>query len=208
VPLEPEPEQYTYSYPGKNAIPSPPVTEWEPLQRLLKGSDARVRMAAESVRLVPRVKLLCDTGYGFGDPHSRDVLLDHIVDLSNVHEQFAESSMDGMELAEDVILRKGVALQRGPERMEALKARLQYTGYWSDNGNWMDSERMMDSAEPEDNEVAVHWLAPLTYFNRVKSPYVSTGGMVDVNVRVRWCRIAGGCKATRQILVMIKVYIL
>jgi hypothetical protein len=54
------------SYGG--AIPPAPrlaVTEREPFLRRLKGSDARVRMAAETVGLVPRVKLLYDTNDGY-----------------------------------------------------------------------------------------------------------------------------------------------
>jgi hypothetical protein len=93
------------------------------------------------------------------------VLLDHIVDLWGVHEGLNENV-----LSLDVILRNGVVLQRGPERMQALKARLQDQGYRLDN------DKSMERAEPE---LAVHWLAPMTYINRVKSPYISNDGMIE-----------------------------
>jgi hypothetical protein len=74
------------------------------------------------------------------------------VDLSNVDERLAER-IDELVFSRDVILRNGVVLQRGIERMQALKVWLWSTGYWADNGRWTDS------AEPVDGEVVVHWIA-------------------------------------------------
>ncbi|KAJ7739258.1 hypothetical protein DFH07DRAFT_943964 [Mycena maculata] len=85
----------------------PVAAQWNPLLRLLKGTDARVRAAAECVGLVPRIKLLYDT---WGE----DVITDDILDLDGVYENFF---CKDEETFPDMLMREGVKLQRGQDRV-------------------------------------------------------------------------------------------
>ncbi|KAJ7458605.1 hypothetical protein FB451DRAFT_581980 [Mycena latifolia] len=159
IPLEPErnPE-------GKPITQS---AQWDAMLPLLKGTDARLRAAAEHVGLAPRVQLLYEAVW----QTRKDVLTADIVDLWGVHE---EVLFDFPNTAAGVIERNGVVLQCGEERAEFLRARIRkmYEGC-------IYAQPNVEHIQESSAGVAVHWLMHPTELNRVKSAYISEDGMVE-----------------------------
>ncbi|KAF8144870.1 hypothetical protein K438DRAFT_1992335 [Mycena galopus ATCC 62051] len=171
-----------------------PSTQWAAVLPHLKGADAEFRFAAERVGLTPRIQLLYDTAQGQDydgalmarisgnremlDYSGKDVLLDDIVDLFGVHEGLGEyggfGGGDECDRSEDVIVRMGTVLQRGDERVEALRERNRsLTAVHADDYRNPYKPKAYGDGEP------VHWLAPMTYGNRVRTPYLSSDGMIE-----------------------------
>ncbi|KAJ7649161.1 hypothetical protein B0H17DRAFT_1215432 [Mycena rosella] len=169
--------------------PQTPVAccQWDPILRLLKGVDARLRAAAERVGLGPRVQLLYNTYDG------RDVLVDDIVDLFGVHEGF---ELDDLENANEVIMRVGIELQRGEDRAQAQVARVlrAYRSYYG--SYYQDPKHALSSTG-----APVHWLTHMTELNRVKSAYIDGSSMVghqygDAGIFMRVPAVGEGVRAS------------
>ncbi|KAJ7093441.1 hypothetical protein B0H15DRAFT_1020826 [Mycena belliarum] len=153
-------------------MPAPPRFTWvegkrvldtstsmvEPVLQLLKGSDARIRSAAEAAGLETRVRLLYNSGEN-ASGGGNDVLVDHVLNMEEVNEEYDMSVKDEIE-------KGGLILDRGAERAEYLKAK------------GLD-RRWFQKHEPKGG-VPVHWVTQITEANRVGTSYVAFGNSASL----------------------------
>ncbi|KAJ7907627.1 hypothetical protein B0H13DRAFT_2251640 [Mycena leptocephala] len=145
--------------------PRPTALALGPVLRLLKGSDARLRTAAQRVGLATHVKILYDSGEHErdGDGIGHDILTEDVLNMENMSQEYGDLT--------DEIDRRGALLQRGEQRMQDIEAidRKKHGGtrsrrYWHESGG----------AEFE-GAIPVHWVTRITELNRVRSQYVAYG---------------------------------
>jgi hypothetical protein len=145
--------------------PRPTALALGPVLRLLKGSDARLRTAAQRVGLATHVKILYDSGEHErdGDGIGHDILTEDVLNMENVSQEYGDLT--------DEIDRRGALLQRGEQRMQDIEAidRKKHGGtrsrrYWHESGG---AEFV--------GAIPVHWVTRITELNRVRSQYVAYG---------------------------------
>ncbi|KAJ7270721.1 hypothetical protein B0H12DRAFT_777448 [Mycena haematopus] len=140
-----------------------PANRWRPVLTSLKGIDARMRVVAQRVGLVPSVKLVYSDERG-------DVLLDEIADMFGIREGFVE--IGG---AMEAVRRQGITLERDGWRSDEVERKLR-TRYGVGYASMMEeAEGMGELGEGS----VVHWLANLGEHNRVHSTYIGGDGMCE-----------------------------
>ncbi|KAJ7129169.1 hypothetical protein C8R44DRAFT_872468 [Mycena epipterygia] len=152
-----------HHYPMPDLPRKPRPSPFGPVLRLLKGSDVRIRTAAQRVGLDTHVKVLYDSTRDYDDGWGHDVLTDDVLNMEDFNEKDREIT--------DELERRGVILERGEARVRDLEAMdrenlergyARGRRYWEENGN-------------PDGAVAVHWVTRITELNRVGSQYIAYG---------------------------------
>ncbi|KAJ7141762.1 hypothetical protein C8R43DRAFT_954723 [Mycena crocata] len=149
----------------------PPKGRLQPVLRLLKGSDARIRTISQRAGLATQVKILYDSGSAdwYGVLRGRDVVTDDVLNTEDLCVGDGDQYMLSNEIE-----RGGVILQRGPARAEEVKEAAERNGMWPahDHGN---AEAVETREQRQREGVPVHWVTKITELNRVGSQYLAYG---------------------------------
>ncbi|KAJ7675293.1 hypothetical protein B0H17DRAFT_946090 [Mycena rosella] len=121
-------------------------TSLGPVLQMLKGSDARIRTISARAGLATHVKIL----YNNGGRYDNELLVDHVLNLENVDEQYGRSVHEELQS-------EGVILQHAEERDS------------EDGGMYYGVE------EYNQESVPVHWVMQITTLNCVGSGYLAYG---------------------------------
>ncbi|KAJ7175085.1 hypothetical protein C8R43DRAFT_1057737 [Mycena crocata] len=141
----------------------------QPVLRLLKGSDARIRTVSQRAGLATHVKILY-SGAQDSSGDGPDILADDVVNTEEVNEQFSDEGevWDEVENA-GVIVQPAAATAAENTRVR----RTRQSGYDSEDDEEEEAERRAS--------VPVHWVTQITEVNRVASHYLAYGNDASIS---------------------------